>query len=142
VPKMSTEPGGNPASVVISVRKTGRLQTWRGGSSLMLIFVYGTLRSGESNHAQLRGARFVGIAHTEQRYELVNVRGYPALFEDGSVGVSGELYEVDDALLRRLDEFEEVPEVYQRKSVSLTGNQYAQAYTMRRMLAAKVGAFR
>jgi gamma-glutamylcyclotransferase (GGCT)/AIG2-like uncharacterized protein YtfP len=108
----------------------------------MLIFVYGTLRRGESNHAQLRGARFVGTARTEQRYELVHVSGYPALLEDGSVGVSGELYEVDDALLRRLDEFEEVPEMYQRKWVSLTGNQHAQAYTMRRMQAGDVGAFR
>jgi gamma-glutamylcyclotransferase (GGCT)/AIG2-like uncharacterized protein YtfP len=99
----------------------------------MLIFVYGTLRRGQPNHAQLQGARFVGRAHTEQRYEVVDVHGYPALLEDGSVSVSGELYEVDDALLRRLDAFEEVPEVYERKSVSLTGNQHAQAYTMRRM---------
>jgi gamma-glutamylcyclotransferase (GGCT)/AIG2-like uncharacterized protein YtfP len=85
----------------------------------MLLFVYGTLRRGGSHHAELRDARFAGRARTQSRYDLVDLGGYPALLEGGTSAVSGELYEVDDALLVELDRFEEVPALYERKQVAL-----------------------
>jgi gamma-glutamylcyclotransferase (GGCT)/AIG2-like uncharacterized protein YtfP len=85
----------------------------------MLIFVYGTLRRGASNHAQLASARFVGMARTRARYELVDLGGYPAVVEGGHTAVIGELYEVDDELLCELDRFEDVPVLYERKSVDI-----------------------
>ena len=45
-------------------------------------------------------------------------RGYPML-QRGSGAVSGEVYWVPDACWPALDEWEEVPEVYERSSVTL-----------------------
>ncbi|HEX4351864.1 MAG TPA: gamma-glutamylcyclotransferase family protein, partial [Polyangiales bacterium] len=77
----------------------------------MLLFVYGTLRRDAANHHEMGDARFIGRARTAPRYELVDMGGYPAMLEGGRTSIVGELYEVDDALLRQLDAFEEVPEL-------------------------------
>ena len=100
----------------------------------MLLFVYGTLRNGAENHAELNGARYAGRARTEAAYELVDLGAYPALVEGGATAIVGEVYEVDDTLLRRLDVFEEVPEVYERKLVrlALDATHPVEAYVMRR----------
>jgi gamma-glutamylcyclotransferase (GGCT)/AIG2-like uncharacterized protein YtfP len=97
----------------------------------VLLFVYGTLRRGEANHAQLDDARFIGTARTEPQYELVDLGGYPALLEDGETAVVGELYEVDASRLARLDSFEEVPSLYERKSIRVA-NTSAEVYVMPR----------
>jgi gamma-glutamylaminecyclotransferase len=85
----------------------------------MLLFVYGTLRRGQENHSQLADARFVAEVRTEPRFELVDLGGYPGLLEGGETAVSGELYELDAAHLARLDEFEDVPQLYERKLISV-----------------------
>ena len=100
----------------------------------MLIFVYGTLLRGESNHPQIADARFVGSARTEPRYELADLGGYPALLEDGDSAIDGEIYEVDRVLLTQLDAFEEVPSLYERKPIALIGG-CADGYVMARARA-------
>lgn len=75
------------------------------------LFVYGSLKRGERHHAELRGATFVGEARTVAGYglEALDAIGpYLALVErPGQAGsVSGELFEVDEPLLRLLDQFE------------------------------------
>ena len=85
----------------------------------MLLFVYGTLRRGGDNHAKLAGARYISSARTVAGYELVDMGGYPAVLEHGCDAIVGELYEIDDALSKRLDAFEEVPTLYERKRVRL-----------------------
>ena len=97
----------------------------------MLLFVYGTLRRGEANHAQLRDARFVATARTEPQYELVDLGGYPALLEDGDTAIVGEIYEVDANKLERLDVFEDVPSLYERKSIRIADAE-AEVYVMPR----------
>ena len=106
----------------------------------MLLFVYGTLRSGAENHAELNGARYAGSARTDAAYELVDFGAYPALVEGGSTAIEGELYEVDDAILQRLDVFEDVPVLYERKLVSmaLDAMHPVEAYVMRRERARRV----
>ena len=84
-----------------------------------LIFVYGTLRRGERNHAQMGRARFLRSATTAPRYQLVNLGSYPALLEGGDTAVHGEIYEVDDHYLPQLDAFEDVPSLYERKRVEM-----------------------
>jgi gamma-glutamylaminecyclotransferase len=84
-----------------------------------LIFVYGTLRRGECNHAQLGRSRFVRSVTTAPRYQLVDLGSYPALLEGGDTAVHGELYEVDDEHLPQLDAFEDVPSLYERKRLEL-----------------------
>jgi gamma-glutamylcyclotransferase (GGCT)/AIG2-like uncharacterized protein YtfP len=73
-----------------------------------LVFVYGTLRRGEQRDInRLQPApRFVGMAHVAGL--LYDLGSYPGLrLGEGGV-VSGEVYEIDAKLERRLDEIEEV----------------------------------
>ncbi len=64
------------------------------------LFIYGTLMPGLRLEAEMRGARFVAAAQVPGR--LVDVGRYPGLFL-GEGQVTGEVYEVDDAHLGRLD---------------------------------------
>ena len=100
----------------------------------MLLFVYGTLRRGEDNHAQLGRAAYRGEARTRPCYELVDMGGYPALLEAGADAVRGELYEVPESLVPHLDAFEEVPMLYERKRIALADAQVL-GYVMRREVA-------
>lgn len=93
--------------------------------------MYGTLLRDEPNHPQLSGASFVRSTRTAASYELVDLGGYPALLEDGTSAIPGEVYEVDAELLARLDAFEEVPDLYERKPIDLIDGS-ADAYVMSR----------
>ena len=94
----------------------------------MLLFVYGSLLAGEMHEAQLAGARCLGDARTEPAYTLVDLGDYPALVDEGATAVAGELYQVDEETLRRLDAFEGHPDEYRRAPVRLVGPARAEAY--------------
>jgi gamma-glutamylcyclotransferase (GGCT)/AIG2-like uncharacterized protein YtfP len=64
------------------------------------LFIYGTLMPGLRLDAEMQGARFVGAAQVPGR--LVDVGRFPGLLPGGGQ-VTGEIYEVDDAQLARLD---------------------------------------
>lgn len=83
----------------------------------MLVFVYGTLRKGQGNHGRLAGARFVGRGKTVDRMTLLDVNGYfPAVVPiDGPSRIVGEVYDVDAATLKSLDQLEGYPHHYDRK---------------------------
>lgn len=86
------------------------------------IFVYGTLKRGCSNHAQLAGQTYLGPARTAPGYRLYDVGGFPGLIADSADrdGVTGELWIVGAAALARLDQFEGIDEgLYRRESVAL-----------------------
>jgi gamma-glutamylaminecyclotransferase len=102
----------------------------------MVLFVYGSLLAGERHEAQLAGARRLGDARTEPAYTLVDLGDYPALVEQGTTAVAGELYEVDEETLRRLDAFEGHPDDYRRAAVRLAGAAQAEAYLYPRSRAA------
>jgi gamma-glutamylcyclotransferase (GGCT)/AIG2-like uncharacterized protein YtfP len=70
-----------------------------------ILFIYGTLMPGLRLEAEMHGARFVGPAHIQGR--LIDVGHYPGLLQ-GDGQVTGEVYEVDDAHLARLDGVEGV----------------------------------
>lgn len=82
------------------------------------VFVYGTLRRGESHASLLSGARYLGGHVTEPRYTLCDLGEYPAAASWGSVAIHGEVYEVSDELLGELDRYEEYPQVYDRRPIS------------------------
>jgi gamma-glutamylcyclotransferase (GGCT)/AIG2-like uncharacterized protein YtfP len=69
------------------------------------LFIYGTLMPGLRLEAEMHGARFVGPAHIAGR--LIDVGRYPGLLQ-GDGQVTGEVYEVDDAHLARLDAVEDM----------------------------------
>ncbi|MGH8458615.1 MAG: gamma-glutamylcyclotransferase family protein [Nevskiales bacterium] len=81
------------------------------------VFVYGTLRRGESHAHLMQDAEYLGLHVTEPRYTLCDMGEYPAAVSWGVTSIRGEVYDVDDALLRRLDEYEEFPGVYNRRLV-------------------------
>jgi gamma-glutamylcyclotransferase (GGCT)/AIG2-like uncharacterized protein YtfP len=95
-----------------------------------ILFVYGTLLSGEREHARLSRAERVGEARTEPIFHLVDLGAYPAMVLGGTTAVAGELYNVDASTLRELDEFEEVPILFQRLRVRLDDGALADAYVM------------
>jgi gamma-glutamylaminecyclotransferase len=87
-----------------------------------LLFVYGTLKRGCSNHSQLAGQEFVGLARTIPGFTLYDLGGYPGIVVDSTdrTGVIGEVWSVDGDALRRLDHFEGVHEgLYRREPIPL-----------------------
>lgn len=91
------------------------------------LFIYGTLKRGDVRAPLLAGQSFLGEATTAPRYRLFNTGDYPALVEAkplGLAGVSilGELWQVDDNCLARLDIEEGVDEgLYERRVIELDG---------------------
>ncbi|MDP0491501.1 MAG: gamma-glutamylcyclotransferase family protein [Verrucomicrobiota bacterium JB023] len=71
-----------------------------------LIFVYGALRPGASNAWRMADGKAIGSGSVEG--VMVKVDWYPGVVLGGGARVVGEVYEVDDELLARLDEFEGV----------------------------------
>ena len=85
------------------------------------IFVYGTLQRGQRNHKVLLRQQFLGAAQTLPRYRLYNCGRYPGLVDDPENGISiqGEVWEVSDDVLNKMDEYEGVPTLYSRRQVLL-----------------------
>lgn len=90
------------------------------------VFIYGTLKRGFPNHqAGLAAARFLGRVRTHVAFPLViGGRWFsPYLLDEAGRGqrVFGELFQVDDTGLARLDEMEGVghPRGYRRILVGL-----------------------
>jgi gamma-glutamylcyclotransferase (GGCT)/AIG2-like uncharacterized protein YtfP len=98
------------------------------------LFVYGSLKRGFKQHDRhMKTARFIAATHTaEAAYRLVAVLDpnvdapYPGMMTGGTCHVKGELYEIDDALLGRLDEYE--GEGYKRITIALENGEAAQTY--------------
>ena len=87
-----------------------------------LLFVYGTLKRGCSNHAQIAAQKFVAEARTVPGHRLFDMGGYPgiALHPSDRDGVTGEVWSIDPECLARLDHFEGVHEgLYCRQSIPL-----------------------
>jgi gamma-glutamylcyclotransferase (GGCT)/AIG2-like uncharacterized protein YtfP len=86
-----------------------------------LVFVYGTLRRGgvRATDEIFPGAKFVGDAFVSGR--LYDLGDFPGLLldESGARRVVGEVYEVDDETLNKLDAIE-APSSYWRKQVEVS----------------------
>ena len=87
-----------------------------------LLFIYGTLKRGASNHAVLASQKFLGEARSVPGYRLYAVADYPGLVRDPSDthGITGELWSVTPTALADLDAFEGLPEkLYRRDRITL-----------------------
>lgn len=87
-----------------------------------LVFVYGTLKRGGSNHRYMDGQTFCGEARTMPGFSLINLGDYPGIVLDPNDqdGVTGELWSVDEACLEHLDILEGVKEgLYRRARIAL-----------------------
>jgi len=91
-------------------------------SALTPLFVYGTLKRGQPAASRLAGQRCLGPAQTGPGFTLHHLDGYPGMVrqQDPEAFVTGELWLVDDACLRALDDYEGVAEgLYRRESITL-----------------------
>jgi gamma-glutamylaminecyclotransferase len=91
------------------------------------VFVYGSLKRGFHNHAQMDGATHTGSAKVAG-YLLCAVASanFPAVAEsEPECAVRGELYTLPEgdrgrAMLAKLDRFEGAPRMYRRTAVTTT----------------------
>ncbi|UTV27462.1 gamma-glutamylcyclotransferase family protein [Photobacterium atrarenae] len=82
------------------------------------VFVYGTLRAGQSNHRLLRQALLLGRCQLPCGYLLYDFGGYPgAVRQPAGSALVGEVYEVDSVTFAALDVLEEYPAVYTREQI-------------------------
>lgn len=88
------------------------------------VFVYGTLKQNEPNHHWLTDpkngfGKFISTGATKNKYPLIIATRYniPFLLYSPGSGhhVKGEIYEVDDTMLRKLDILEDHPNYYIRE---------------------------
>jgi molybdenum cofactor guanylyltransferase len=93
---------------------------------LTVIFVYGTLLAGESNHHLLAEAEFLGIDQLSNA-QLYDLGAYPMILP-GLGNVIGEVYRVTPVILVQLDILEEHPQVYIRSPVTLVSGRSSQVY--------------
>lgn len=71
-----------------------------------LVFVYGTLRQGECNHALLAEAELLSLNAWTFGKLYDTGDGYPCMYPDQQTRVVGELYAVTGKVLKRLDQLE------------------------------------
>ena len=90
--------------------KLPSLEPRTGNPERLLIFVYGTLKRGLSNHSYLAGQRFVSEVRTQPEYRLFDLGGFPGLVRAATDGVSieGEIWAIDDTCLHGLDRLEDI----------------------------------
>lgn len=89
---------------------------------MSLVFVYGTLKKGGSNHHCLMGQKFLGVARTTPGLRLYDLGGHPGMvpLAEDTAGVIGEVWEVDAKSLAQLDALEGTAEgIYQRVPAKL-----------------------
>jgi gamma-glutamylcyclotransferase (GGCT)/AIG2-like uncharacterized protein YtfP len=103
----------------------------------MHLFVYGTLKRGQRNHRLLADQRFVGPAVSAPGFRLYDLGPYPGLVRDPAGGpVRGELFAVSECGLDELDDFEGVPDLFDRQQLLLADGSTAWAYLYVRAIPA------
>lgn len=86
-----------------------------------LLFVYGTLKQGLCRHSFLGSSPYMGLGKSLPVYRMFDLGDYPGLVRhDAGNRIDGEVYEVDDVALARLDVVEGVDQgFYQRGLIEL-----------------------
>jgi gamma-glutamylcyclotransferase (GGCT)/AIG2-like uncharacterized protein YtfP len=82
----------------------------------MYVFVYGTLMSGLYNHSHMKGMKLIGAGKTKNKYGLHIMISIPFMHDDEDLyQIEGEVYEVDEKQLEKLDKIESEGRWYHRK---------------------------
>lgn len=82
------------------------------------LFVYGTLMKGHCNDHYLREQKYIGIGKLKN-YEMFHVNVYPGIIEKKGEIVVGELYEVNEEILLKIDQVECEGDLFVRKEVEV-----------------------
>lgn len=88
------------------------------------VFVYGSLKQGRGNHILLSEANYIGSRLTsEEIYHMISFGAFPGVIKNSETGepaaIYGELYEVHNSTLERLDRLEANGSFYKRELVQL-----------------------
>lgn len=84
-----------------------------------LVFVYGTLKQGFSNHGLLKQSKLIGVAQTKEKFVMYS-SGIPYVSKRfKSSYISGEVYSVSNDTMYNLDILECHPEWYVRSKTSV-----------------------
>lgn len=81
-----------------------------------LLFVYGTLKSGFSNHAVLGDSRYAGEASIKN-FEMRDLGAFPGITEMEGGIIHGELYIVSEKVMIDVDQLEGYPNLFNRKEI-------------------------
>lgn len=93
----------------------------------MFLFVYGTLKRGGRLHSHnMKGATFVGQDRIAG-VDLFRIQWYPAA-KLGSGTLHGEVYEINDEILARMDQVEGEGTLYKRKQLTTVGGYQSWVY--------------
>ena len=103
------------------------------------VFVYGSLLSGLHNHRLLDDAVFIRAASTGPGFRLFDLGPHPGAVLAGGAqpsdsgsgyAIHGEVYDVSEAILARLDALEEHPNYYRREVIELPSGASAWIYLL------------
>lgn len=98
---------------------------------LFKVFVYGTLKKGESNHMVLSSnsngfAEYACDGITSVKFPLIigTRRHVPFLLNVPNIGhnISGGIYSIDEKMFNHLDTFESYPQLYNRHILDVNGS--------------------
>lgn len=85
-----------------------------------LVFTYGTLMAGGSNHHVMETAEgvFIGRGVTrDSSYDMTSLSAFPGMLDWGSYSIIGEVYEVSN--ITPIDRLEGHPSFYERKQIPI-----------------------
>lgn len=85
----------------------------------ILVAVYGSLKSNESNSGIMINSELLGSGVTSSDYDLLNFKAYPGAIP-GTNSLRVEVWSIDSATLARLDRLESHPHFYKREEVIIT----------------------
>ncbi|MCH2140885.1 MAG: gamma-glutamylcyclotransferase [Phycisphaerales bacterium] len=84
------------------------------------LFVYGTLRTGETHWLTYLSPAIGESGATEPCFTMRDLGRYPAVESSGSTKIVGEVFYVDDQTLQRIDALEQHPDWYERIQIPIT----------------------
>ena len=90
--------------------------------NLHRVFCYGSLMRGFGNNSILENSPLVGEAMSEGRFTMLHLGGFPGIVAKGTTTIHGEVFEVDDNTLSRLDRLEGHPSFYCRTPMKVLLN--------------------
>jgi gamma-glutamylaminecyclotransferase len=95
-----------------------------------VLFIYGSLKRGQSNHRVIADQEYRGEAVTMPRYRIIDLGRYGGLVRDDAAGVAvkGELWAVSECGLAELDDFETGEGLWVRYPVAVQGRESVEAY--------------
>jgi gamma-glutamylcyclotransferase (GGCT)/AIG2-like uncharacterized protein YtfP len=101
----------------------------------MYIFVYGTLKKGDTNHFRMKDSEFVSRTKTADKYLMLDLGSFPGVIKQETAPgipaswIQGEVYDISDKTLSELDSYE--GEWYFREEVQLENGAFALMYFLR-----------